>query len=86
MSLDIVDDLQAAEDYAETLRVACLQLLDTILFNDADPWQPTPQFAVAVANLDFAAAHRFERPGCEEVEGGCIQGEDCGGYHPWVLE
>ena len=76
MSIDIVDDLHAAEDYANTLRSAARRVVDT--------WE-TGDLAEAVRYLDAMTATPFQRPSCEQDpdKGYCTQGEDCGGYHPW---
>lgn len=77
MSIDIVDDLHAAEDYGETLRVAARKVVQA---------SDLPDIITAIQELDLASEDRFVRPSCEEIEDGeCRAGEDCGGFHPWVL-
>jgi hypothetical protein len=97
VSADIVDDLHAAEDYGSTLRgrakavVAAWGEVTSHADGSANQAFALGTLGVAVRELN-AVAYPFERPGCESedpshgTDAACIEGEDCGGYHPWQEE
>lgn len=99
MSGDMVDDLHAAEDFAETIRVRARAVIDA--FVETAKYDPTSAngafawgtFQVCLGDLDTVSSERFVRPGCapEDEDRGmdsapCVEGEDCGGYHPWARD
>lgn len=101
MSGDTVDDLHAAEDFGEALRVKARRVVEAwggVIGNaDGSSRQATAlgTLGTLIRELGVASAEQFERPGCEADndaqpdEGDpvpCIQGEDCGGYHSWQEE
>lgn len=96
MGTDIVDDLHAAEDFAETLRLAARAVIDarSLMRTARTASFPAAQLAfyAALAALDVLSEDRFVRPGCETedeahgTDAACIEGEDCGGYHSWQHE
>lgn len=88
MSLDDVDIIHAAEDYAESLRLKARRVITTrdevaeassLHPFDATRWmQAFLQHQDAMLMLDIGSKDQFVRPGCEDGE--CD--EWCGGYHP----
>jgi hypothetical protein len=86
MSVDTVDDLQAAEDYALTVRARARAVVE-YLTHDSDPgdsvdWQ---ELMDLVALLDSASAEAFCRPSCQAGECdddcGCLAHDDDEPHH-----
>lgn len=96
MSTDTVDDLHAAEDYGESLRVKARRVIESRVALGSARTMEYPEaeraFVDAMEALDEASEERFVRPGCETedeahgTDAACVQGSDCGGYHPWQDE
>jgi predicted RNA-binding Zn ribbon-like protein len=92
MSSDTVDDLHAAEEHAEHLRTMIRRVVDArrALGSARTAEYPAAEreFIEAFAEMDVLSEDRWVRPTCEvdEETGGCTEGEDCGGYHPWLDE
>jgi hypothetical protein len=99
VSTDTADIIHAAEDELESQRLAARVVVNAwrLVIGNADgsPRQASALAALGsgIQALDVLSEERFVRPGCEEVAGDiaehgseCIQGEDCGGHHPWTLD
>lgn len=94
MSEDTVDDLHAAEDHAEMLRQAVLRVFEARVTMRSDETaafvQAKQTYEAALTALSGLVAEQWSRPGCAPedesmgADSGCIEGEDCGGYHPWT--